>query len=963
MKALTKKTLAMILAFAMSFSLCSFTAAAADVPVTGITIEAEKTTIGVGESITITAAVEPSNATNDDVTWTASGSAATVNRRTGELKGKKAGTVTVTATAKDDSDVTASIDIEVKPIVEVTGSIEVPYGTSKSEAIEALNDAKLELKYDGGSFEGKYTASWTADKDYHKNGTELGTFTFTFAKGEVTGEAEVTVVPATLKDDADAELPIISVSLGTDFKKVEKKFKKNIELELDNGDSETFSISDDDDADFAWWACDDEYDKDEAGTYVYKAVAADNEIYDLPDLIQTVVVYDDEYDDIDMHADAEGEYLADAAEEISDYLYSIFGAEMDNIEFTKITGYNEDKEKESNAYVGGTLYTEDDCAEEVSTGDDTYTYEEMEEMFFLPSGNGRTTYIYYTAYADEDDARSVDGRIVITSDQYLRLTAEIKDSDVVNFDSNVFEEAFLDLDNDYEELDMVTFSNIPESKSEGYLYYDYDTKDEELVDDDDEFYVAATKYQLDLDDVTYVPGKSTEGVITIGFTAYGYDDDDDDVEVDGIIQITVVDEADIIVEAGKKETVVIDIEEFEDFLYSEEKTRNIAYVVIDGAPYSDTYGYLTCEGEEFQKSGDKTFHTDPDKDEYDLEDLCFVGGTKLNTKRADFEIYYYKSNGTSIYSSPVTGSIEFITGASRSISGTIKASETMSFATGVSAFKDMGGNDNEYVVFTKLPVGGKLVYNWATSTQADVKIGEKYYLSYMPGQKLLNSVTFVPSYSADKTQKTISMDVKGVSKDNKEVEGKVNITVVYASRSAQFTDIITSTYADSVDFLYNQKITTGMTATTFGPNNNVTRAQFVTFLWRAAGSPTVTGVTNKFPDVKSTGEYAYAYQAILWAVQNNITTGRSATQFAPGANVTHQELLTFLYRYDVNYLKHPATTSSYVSYTDWSSVSAYAQTPVKWADSKGILSGYTIQPTVAGSRATVALWLHRMLTL
>ena len=73
--------------------------------------------------------------------------------------------------------------------------------------------------------------------------------------------------------------------------------------------------------------------------------------------------------------------------------------------------------------------------------------------------------------------------------------------------------------------------------------------------------------------------------------------------------------------------------------------------------------------------------------------------------------------------------------------------------------------------------------------------------------------------------------------------------------------------------------------------------------------------------------------------------------------------LTFLYRYDVNYLKHSGTTSSYVNYTDYASVSAYAQVPVKWADYKGILTGYAIQPTVAGTRATVALWLHRMLTL
>ena len=154
-----------------------------------------------------------------------------------------------------------------------------------------------------------------------------------------------------------------------------------------------------------------------------------------------------------------------------------------------------------------------------------------------------------------------------------------------------------------------------------------------------------------------------------------------------------------------------------------------------------------------------------------------------------------------------------------------------------------------------------------------------------------------------------------------------------------------------------------MTATTFGPNSNVTRAQFVTFLYRAAGQPAVTGVTNKFTDVKSTGTYAYAYNAILWAVQNNITTGRSATKFDPAANVTHQELLTFLYRYDVNYLGHPGTQGSLSGFSDASSLQSYAVAPAKWAAYKGIIDGYTLQPAVAGTRATVALWLHRMLTL
>ena len=79
--------------------------------------------------------------------------------------------------------------------------------------------------------------------------------------------------------------------------------------------------------------------------------------------------------------------------------------------------------------------------------------------------------------------------------------------------------------------------------------------------------------------------------------------------------------------------------------------------------------------------------------------------------------------------------------------------------------------------------------------------------------------------------------------------------------------------------------------------------------------------------------------------------------------MTHEQLIAFLYRYDVNLLGHAGTGSYTVSYAGWSSVPQYAQAPAKWAAYKGILTDSTTYPTTAGTRATVALWLHRMLTL
>ncbi len=99
-------------------------------------------------------------------------------------------------------------------------------------------------------------------------------------------------------------------------------------------------------------------------------------------------------------------------------------------------------------------------------------------------------------------------------------------------------------------------------------------------------------------------------------------------------------------------------------------------------------------------------------------------------------------------------------------------------------------------------------------------------------------------------------------------------------------------YYNAVLWAVEQGITTGTSKTTFGPDTTVTRAQTVTFLWRMEGEPTVKA-ENPFQDVKS-GQY-YT-NAVLWAVKNGITTGKSATSFAPGDPCTRAQIVTFLYR-------------------------------------------------------------------
>ena len=102
-----------------------------------------------------------------------------------------------------------------------------------------------------------------------------------------------------------------------------------------------------------------------------------------------------------------------------------------------------------------------------------------------------------------------------------------------------------------------------------------------------------------------------------------------------------------------------------------------------------------------------------------------------------------------------------------------------------------------------------------------------------------------------------------------------------------------SFYYEAVKWAVEKGITEGTSTETFSPHASCTRAQTVTFLWRAAGSPEPTGTVNPFSDLSPN---AYYYKAVLWAVENGITQGTSTDTFSPDATVTRGQTVTFLHR-------------------------------------------------------------------
>ena len=173
-----------------------------------------------------------------------------------------------------------------------------------------------------------------------------------------------------------------------------------------------------------------------------------------------------------------------------------------------------------------------------------------------------------------------------------------------------------------------------------------------------------------------------------------------------------------------------------------------------------------------------------------------------------------------------------------------------------------------------------------------------------------------------------------------------------ATGTVAFTDVPANAYyTEPVKWAVENGVTAGKTATSFAPNASCTRAQVVTFLWRAAGMPTPKSKAN-FTDVPADAYYA---QAVAWAAENGITGGKTATTFAPNATVSRAQVVTFLYRLAGNGAKGTNV------FTDVPA-NAYYTDAVSWAVANGITEGKTqatFAPDASCTRAQIVTFLYR----
>lgn len=464
----------------------------------------------------------------------------------------------------------------------------------------------------------------------------------------------------------------------------------------------------------------------------------------------------------------------------------------------------------------------------------------------------KTTVTLYVVGLDKDGVAST-GTIEVSQKSYA-VKYSVVAGETLSFDQKAFESFMNDYadDNidtnrgDYFEFDYVKFTSLPNSTREGTLY---EGKDK----------IKTSTEVENLDKVSFESVAKAKDTIKVPFTLYAKQYDKNDKVIDkkvsmtGEVVISVVKE-DIVFEVGVNSAVKLGSDKFIDFLRDSDKSykkADLDYVTFDVGKNSAITSYFNGTGALYR---------------------YYNGSTGINATVSAKDEFYYN---------PKTSS------------------------------KHYDLDDVAYV------------------TSKFAKVGDIVYIPF----------TAYGTKSGQKAEGTLAIKVK---------------------QTMNFVDVRPGDYFyDSVQWAVNLDITKGTSATTFSPKQGCTRAQIVTFLWRAANSPAPRSSTNKFTDVYATTHADYM-KAIIWATEQGITTGTGNGKFSPDATCTRAQIVTFLYRFKNNPAVYGSLNFSDVNKTEH----AAFYNAILWAVNNKITTGYgngIFDPNGTCNRGDAVTFLYRAL--
>lgn len=598
----------------------------------------------------------------------------------------------------------------------------------------------------------------------------------------------------------------------------------------------------------------------------------------------------------------------------------------------------------------GTLYYKyDKSGEEKISSSDKFYYSDspaLEDLSFVPAKNWSGTVSIEFSGRNSKNA-SFSGTVSITiskSSQSISYTVDKNES--VTFDDSDFNSYCKDETGS--SMDYVKFT-LP-SSSKGTLYYKYDKSGEKEVTSSTKYYRSDSPA---LEDVTFVPAKNYTGTVSIDFTGKSTGDE----TFSGTLKIYVGTSAsgDITYTAATGASVTFKSSDFNTFC-KDETSSNLDYVkfTLPSSSKGTLYYKYDQSGEKKVTSSTSYYRSSSPY----LEDVTFVPAKSV-TGSVSIDFSGKSTSGKSISGTVV---IQY---------STIKDASVVSYTTGYAPVKFRGsdfsaacsarGSAALTSVKFNLPDAstGRLYYSYASPTSygGTVSSGTSYGVS---SGSSIDNVTFVPKAGY---KGTVHFTYTGTDKNGSTFTGHVQIIVTPPSASSHFTDMGKYGWAaPSVDFLYESKVTTGTTSTTYGPSGNITRGDFVLMLSRAFSFADYG--SDNFSDVPANSYYA---KAIASAKAMGIAQGSNG-KFNPTAALTREDAMVLLQRTMSRTGRSIADASnSYLDrFSDGSSVSSYAKGAVAALIQAGIIQGDNtgrINPKGSLTRAEMAVILHRVLTL